>query len=430
MRRISALLACLLVPLALSCDRPVPVAPEGATLTITANPSKIQIDGSSQVTILARKLDGTPVNGGTEITLSTNLGEIPALVETDPGGVALATLTGDGRVGTATVQAFSGAAGEAMIDVSIGGLASFLELVAQPQVVPRDGGDVTITATVFDGDAAPLVGAFITFNPEIGTFSSGGESLVTDNRGQASDVLTVTREQMATLIDPFFIVTATTGGGSEGGAIPVEEIVEIDIAGNPARIVFAATPTTILQTGGTVNLLVTVFDGNSDVLEDIAVNFLTTQGSLDSGGSVKRTDPNGEARDTLVATESDLTAFGGTSFTVSVEVGGLGGLVLADSATIQVQTGIPRASFSADPVAEQCFTYTFTSTSTGEALLTCDWDLDNGAVTHTGCLAFNNEFNQGGTAQRNVSLTVSNSLGSDTVTGSVTVPHTTGDLCR
>ncbi len=219
MRRICALLAGLLVPLAPGCDRPIPVAPEGSTLTVTANPSKIQILGSSSITILARKMDGTPVNGGTEITLSTNLGTIEALVKTDAGGVAKATLTGDGRIGTAIVQAFSGAAGEATIDVQIGSLAAFIELSAQPSVIPRDGGTTVIRAVAFDNDGAPIVGAFMTFSSEIGSLASGGASIQTDTSGQASDTLTVTRSDMSSLLDSFFLVTVTTSG--EGGA-PVE----------------------------------------------------------------------------------------------------------------------------------------------------------------------------------------------------------------
>ena len=280
MRRFCALLACLLVPLAPACDRPIPVAPEGSTLTITANPSKIQITGSSSITILARKLDGTPVNGGTEITLSTNLGEIPELVETNSSGVALATLTGDGRVGTATVQAFSGAAGEAMIDVQIGALAEFIELIATPPVVSRDGGSVDLRAQAFD-DGAPLPGAFISFSSQIGSMAESG-SIQTDANGTATNVLTVTREDMASLVDSFFTVTATT----TGDGAQVEEVIEIEIAGNPAQLIFQASPTTIPQTGGSVDLLVTVVDGNFDSLPDVSVFFLSEIGTLETTGAV------------------------------------------------------------------------------------------------------------------------------------------------
>lgn len=422
MKRICALLACLLVPLAPGCDRPIPVAPEGSTLTITANPSKIQITGSSAITILARKLDGTPVNGGTEITLSTNLGEIPELVKTNSSGVALATLTGDGRVGTATVQAFSGAAGEAMIDVQIGALAEFIELTANPPGVSRDGGEIDLRAQAFD-DGAPLPGAFISFSTEIGALTSNGASIQTDANGVAVDTLTVTRADMASLTDSFFLVTAATSG--EGAQ--VEEVLEIEIGGNPAQLIFQASPTTIPQTGGTVELLVTVVDGNFDALADVSVFFLSDIGSLNNTGAV-RTNGAGEARNTLTATESELTAFGGTSFTVRVQAGGVGGVVIEDSATIRVQTGIPRASFSSVGVTDICERFRFTSTSTGSSPLTCVWTFGDGNGATQDCTQ-PVEHTYGAPGNFVVGLTVSNNLGDDSATGQASPPHSEGDAC-
>ncbi|MDH3403317.1 MAG: Ig-like domain-containing protein [Acidobacteriota bacterium] len=426
MRRICALLACLLVPLAPACDRPTPVAPEGSTLTITANPAKIPIDGTSSITVLARKLDGTPVNGGTEISLSTNLGTIEELVRTDPGGVARATLTGDGRVGTAMVQAFSGAAGEASIEVTIGGLAAFLEVSANPLVIPRDGGVTNLLAQAFDVDGTPLSGAFISFRSEIGTLATGGASQQTGNSGQVTDTLTVTREDMGNLIEPFFLVTASSSGAA--GAV-IEESIEIDIGGQPATIFFQATPTTILVTGGTVQLLAIVRDGNFDPLPGIDVNFATTAGVLASGGSSVQTNNLGEARDTLTATQSDLLAVPGGSFNVSVFTGGIGGVVLSVTQVIRIQTDVPVASFTAVPVDElPCLEYVFTSTSTGQVPLTCDWTLDGD--NRTGCASFNWSFNEGGAPQRSVTLRVSNNLGVDTATSDVDVPYTGGVNCN
>lgn len=419
MRRIFALLACLLVPLSPGCDRPVPVAPEGSTLTITANPTKIQIFGQSRITILARKLDGTPVNGGTEITLSTNLGEIEELVETNSSGVALATLRGDGRVGTATVQAFSGAAGEATIDIEVGSLAAFMELTAQPSLIPRDGGTATLRAQAFDDDGAPLLGAFISFRSEIGTLASGGASQQTDESGAVTDTLTVTRNDISSLTDSFFLVTATTSG--TGGA-PIEESLEIDIGGTPASMFFQATPTTIPQTGGSVELLAGVRDGAGDPLPGILVNFLTDLGTLNSGGSSIETNGAGEARDTLVATESELTAFGGTAFTIRVQAAGIGGNILEQATTIRIQTGVPRASFISEGVSGSPMEFQFTSTSTGQAPLTCEWRFgDNSTETQQCTQTVSHTYGSNGTFT--VTLKVTNNLGESTATGSVTVPH-------
>ena len=60
----------------LACDSSSPAAPPGSILTIFANPLEIEVDGSSQITVIARKSTGFPVSPGTVIILSTTLGEV------------------------------------------------------------------------------------------------------------------------------------------------------------------------------------------------------------------------------------------------------------------------------------------------------------------------------------------------------------------
>ncbi len=102
--------ALALLVLALGCDSASsPVAPEGTTLSISANPSTIGIEGSSTITLVALHSSGGPARTGTQITLSTNLGNIaPTVVATDSNGQAVATLSADGRTGSARVRATSG----------------------------------------------------------------------------------------------------------------------------------------------------------------------------------------------------------------------------------------------------------------------------------------------------------------------------------
>ena len=107
MKRLAGLpvILCLLVPF-LGCDKATPVAPTGTTLTLSANPTKIGLTGSSTVTIVGRKPDGNPLNPGTEIRLTTDRGTIsPSVVQVDSSGRATATLRGDGRSGPAKVTA-------------------------------------------------------------------------------------------------------------------------------------------------------------------------------------------------------------------------------------------------------------------------------------------------------------------------------------
>ena len=111
----------LLLICGLACDSSSPVAPAGSILTISANPLEIESDGSSQITVLARKSTGFPVNEGTVIILSTTLGSVaPQSVTTNVDGVAHAILSGDATMGTARVTASGGGAADASVDVSIG----------------------------------------------------------------------------------------------------------------------------------------------------------------------------------------------------------------------------------------------------------------------------------------------------------------------
>jgi hypothetical protein len=294
-----------------------------------------------------------------------------------------------------------------------------MELSAQPTLIPRDGGSATLRAQAFDGDGAPLVGAFISFRSEIGALASGGASKQTDESGAATDMLTVTRNDISSLTDAFFVVTATTSG--DGGA-PIEETIEIDIGGTPASMFFQATPTTIPQTGGSVQLLAGVRDGAGDPLAGILVNFLTDLGTLNSGGSSIETNGAGEARDTLTATESELTAFGGTAFTIRVQAAGIGGNILEQATTIRIQTGIPRASFISEGVSGSPMEYQFTSTSTGQAPLTCAWQFGDGGTESQQCTQTVSH-TYGANGSFTVTLTVTNSLGNSSASGSVTVPH-------
>ncbi|MCP3959333.1 MAG: PKD domain-containing protein [bacterium] len=98
-----------LVALACSESATAPAAPSGTTLSIVANPTSINLDGTSALTVTAIDSSGVPARVGTEINFTTTLGRVdPAVATTDEGGFARATLTADGRTGQAQVRAFSG----------------------------------------------------------------------------------------------------------------------------------------------------------------------------------------------------------------------------------------------------------------------------------------------------------------------------------
>jgi hypothetical protein len=251
----------------------------------------------------------------------------------------------------------------------------------------------------------------VTFSTEVGNLASGGAAVFTDSAGQARDTLTVLREQLSGLAEPFFTVTARATG--EGGA-PIEESVEIDVLGGPVSMFLQATPTSVnAETGGEVQLLAGVFDGAGDPLEGANVNFLTELGALASGGGSLQTGPGGTVTDILVVTPADLAGFPSSSFVVRAQARGLGGLVLEETVSIRIQTGFPHAEFNFTGAPGNVVT--FTNLSTGQQPLSCSWDFGAGANpgTSSSCaspivVTYTTPGN------KTVSLVVSNVLGSDT----------------
>ncbi len=218
-------LLCLLA-LSSACDEASPVAPVGSILAITANPAQIDPNGTSNIVVIARKEDGSPVNPGTEILFATTLGTIDGSARTDELGVARATLRGDGRVGTATVTALSGAATAVTVDVQIGSFASSITLVAQPPSVTDAGGTISLTSTVRDENGQLLPDAALNFLTEIGLLESGGAPVFTDETGTARDTLTVSAQDLEGVTETLFTVRAQTAGA---GGLIIEASFDVGI---------------------------------------------------------------------------------------------------------------------------------------------------------------------------------------------------------
>ncbi len=223
--RIGALLlmaaASLLTP---ACEEGTPVSPEDAILRISAQPTRIGTDGSATITIIVLRSTGNPVNPGTEVRLSTSLGTIEPVVLTDDDGVAHGSLRGDGRSGTATVRAFSGAVDPVTIDVIlVDPDAGSIRLQATPTSITEAGGEIELVALVRDGDSEPFADAEVNFFSSVGTLESQGRTVVTDEDGLASDTLTLTAAQLVAFPEDSLEVSAETGG-SDGVQTDTAEI--------------------------------------------------------------------------------------------------------------------------------------------------------------------------------------------------------------
>jgi hypothetical protein len=199
-------LATALAVVAAGCGGEVPlVSPEGATLSINANPTVIPIiNGESTITVVAFKAPedgGGTVADGTQIFFSTSVGVIEERVETQ-SGIARATLRSNGRAGTATITASSGSGITATLEngVLIGnGEGVNIVLTANPATVVSPDFTSDLTATAFDNANNPLRDVPILFTTTAGVLASRGSVLRTNANGQATDRLTLLTESSASV---------------------------------------------------------------------------------------------------------------------------------------------------------------------------------------------------------------------------------------
>ena len=200
--------------------KPVPLtAPGGAELSMTANPTAIPVQGgSSAITVVGFKAaddGGGPLSDGTQIFFTTDLGVIEERVVT-VNGIARATLRSNGRSGTATVSASSGAGvSTEAVTVEIGSSGErSVNVTANPATLGPFDFTSEITATVTDGNGNPIPGASVIFSTNAGSLASAGSVLLTNVNGQTFDRLTL-------LDDQGLSATVTVTSGSTSGSVSV-----------------------------------------------------------------------------------------------------------------------------------------------------------------------------------------------------------------
>lgn len=318
---VRSLSAVALFLFAVGCDKATPVAPDGTTLTLSANPARIGLNGSSTVTIVGRKPNGSPLNPGTEIRLSTDRGSIDPIVSTNDSGVATATLRGDGRAGTATITAATGDA-SVTTTVQVGESPETrptLIISASPNNIPV-GGTSTVTVIARNGDGTPV--------------SAGQTVILTSTLGTISPSRPTTRSDGTAV--------ATLNAGNQSGTAEITAILgsseaartNVTIRDAATDINVQASPSSINRTGGTITLTAFVTNSLGQPLAGAPVTFESERGSLDDN-DVEFTNSSGQATKILNVTEQQLT--GVTSFTVTASTPGGTGTLLEDTATIRVQ---------------------------------------------------------------------------------------------
>src|SRR5437868_6118452 len=87
------------------CNKVPLLAPSGSTITLAANSSVVQANGTAEIKATVLELSGTPVQNGTTVTFSTNLGVVSPSDARTVNGVASAQFIPNGQSGTAKIMA-------------------------------------------------------------------------------------------------------------------------------------------------------------------------------------------------------------------------------------------------------------------------------------------------------------------------------------
>ena len=244
-RSFGSLLACVgaLVAActAAGCNKVPLLAPSGTTITLGTSSAIVQSNGTAEVTATLLESSGTPVQNGTTVTFSTNLGRLSPVEARTTNGVATATFQASGSSGVAEIRAVSGGAKPAdtanpSLKITVGAAAAGrISVTASPTTVPLTGGTSAISATVSDTSGNPLRDVPVTFSTTAGTLSTAVAS--TDASGAATTTLTTNRDAT---------VTASAGAGATAGTNTGTVTVKVNVAGTIA-VTVAPSPGVVGQ---------------------------------------------------------------------------------------------------------------------------------------------------------------------------------------
>jgi hypothetical protein len=349
--------AAVLISALAACDRMPLTAPSGTAITLVATTNLLPVNGSTDITAILIEGGqgtstgnnppatntgvGTPVHNGTLVTFTTSLGRIEPAEARTTNGRATVKLYGDGRSGTATITAFSGAATKTL-EVAIGAAgATRVVVTANPQALAWNGGTTTVSARVEDEQGNGLLGVPVSFGTTAGTLTPN--SAVTDSNGIARSSLTTTAA-----------ATVTANAGAASGEVDITLQARTDLTitpptgaisiGVPAAFTFGVS-----GTGTSINNAVVDWgDGSSTSLGSLTGNRTVTH-LFDDTGSVRVTLSGDDA--------SNVRA------SVSTEV-------------VVVPMTITVAVAPASPTAGSAATFTATVLPAGAAIERYEWTIE------------------------------------------------------
>src|SRR5206468_9143932 len=122
---------------------------------------------------------------------------------------------------------------------------------------------------------------------------------------------------------------------ASGGATLTSGTFTVQIHRSGAgSLTLQASPSSIKETGGTLQLIALVRNDQGLPLVGSNVNFSSQVGTLKSGGGFVKSDSAGQATDTLTVSASDISALSGNTFQVMAQAAGTNGALMTQTFTV------------------------------------------------------------------------------------------------
>ncbi len=384
--RVWAVVACAGF-VTLACDKLPLLAPQQSTITLSTASSIVQANGTTEIRATVLEQAGTPVQNGTTVTFTTNLGTLSPTDARTVNGVAMVQFLGNGQSGKASIKAISGGAASEALELSVGAAAAGrINLTANPATVPSTGGTTTITAVVLDASGNPIAGVPVSFATNAGSLAS--QIVNADTAGRASTTLTTSREA---------IVSATVGG-------TITAQVTVTISVRPTVSISLASGSTPVEGGiTTFSVTVNTATGGSP-LQSVIVDY--DDGSRDDLGAVS-------------GTVSVQHIYGNDgSFTPSVTATDTAGASASASTVIVVQPMLVSITATPSTVNPKTFTFTANVSPPGASVASFTWTFGDGTGVTTSSASTSHTYTLAG--DRTIRVTIRTAT-NRTATGSTTI---------
>lgn len=336
-----------------ACDKVALTAPTNTTITLFANATSVPLNGVVEVTATVVESAGTPVQNGTQVTFTSNLGAVDPREARTSDGKATVRFTAGTSSGTAKIGAFSGAAKATEIELKVGGAtATRIVMSANPSSVPATGGAVEILATVLDADGNRVSGVAVSFSTSAGTLSS--QTIITDGNGEARTRLTTTRQAT---------VTATAGAVTA----PATLTINVNTAPSVTIAVSPASPTA--GSAATFTFTVNSSATNTAALRDLVIDFgdgdKLTLSSPSSTTSISHVYEDGGTY-TVTAVATDVNGERSTATTV---------ITVQTPAPLTITLNLQDSAAVNSPVS---FRASVTGDTTPSRVVRYEWDFGDG----------------------------------------------------